>query len=139
MIDSLEKYRVAVAPKRKKKALTASKVVGKVKYAKVFPELKLKSVNPEKLVGATEVWLYNTTTRSLSYYTSMSGMSVSGTTLKDFDFAEQRKLRKPEDQLPMMEKSRKGKWVSKYNEVVKTKGSTPSGRLNSVTVILKVF
>jgi hypothetical protein len=139
MIDSLEKYRVAVAPKRKKKVVPTSKAVGKVKYAKVFPELKLKSVNPEKLVGATEVWLYNTTTRSLSYYTSMSGMSVSGTTLKDFDFAEQRKLRKPEDQLPMMEKSRKGKWVSKYNEVVKTKGSTPSGRLNSVTVILKVF
>ena len=85
MIDSLEKYKVAVTPARKKKIVPSSKVVAKVKYAKAFPELKLKSANPENLVGAKEVWLYNTATKMLSYYTSDGGMTVKGTSLKGFD------------------------------------------------------
>ena len=139
MIDSLEKYKVAVTPTRKKKVVPASKVVGKVKYAKVFPELKLKSVDPEKLVDAKEVWLYNTSTKMLSYYTSDGGMTVKGTSLKGFDSTEQRRLRKPEDQLNDISKSRKGQWIKKFKSMAKTVLTKGSGRLNDSTIILKVY
>jgi hypothetical protein len=139
MIDSLEKYRVAVTPTRKKKIVPASKVVEKVKYAKAFPELKLKSVDPEKLVGAKEVWLYNTATKMLSYYTSDGGMTVRGTSLKGFDSTEQRRLRKPADQLSAISKSRKGQWIKKFKSMAKTVLTNGSGRLNDSTIILKVY
>ena len=139
MIDSLEKYKVAVTPTRKKKVVPASKVVSKVKYAKVFPELKLKSVDPEKLVDAKEVWLYNTSTKMLSYYTSDGGMTVKGTSLKGFDSTEQRRLRKPEDQLNDISKSRKGQWIKKFKSMAKTVLTKGSGRLNDSTIILKVY
>jgi hypothetical protein len=137
MIDSLEKYKVAVTPTRKKKIVPASKVVSKVKYAKVFPELKLKSVDPEKLIGAKEVWLYNTATKMLHYYTSDSGMTVSGTSLRDFDSTEQRRLRKPKEQLAIISKARKGQWIKKFQDMAKTVISSGTGRLNDHTIILK--
>ena len=139
MIDSLEKYRVAVTPVRKKKAVPTSKVVSKVKYAKLFPELKLKSIDPVKLVGAKEVWLYNTATKMLHYYTSDSGMTVSGTSLRDFDTTEQRRLRKPKEQLDILSKVRKGQWIKKFHDIAKTVISSGTGRLNDHTIILKIY
>ena len=139
MIDSLEKYKVAVTPTRKKKVVPASKVVSKVKYAKVFPELKLKSVDPEKLIGSKEVWLYNTATKMLSYYTSLDGMTVGGSTLKGFDFSEQRRLRTPEKQLKLLTSMRKGQWIIRFTTMAKTVRTKGSGRLNNSTIILKVF
>ena len=139
MIDSLEKYKVAVTPARKKKVVPASKVVSKVKYAKAFPELKLKSVDPEKLIGSKEVWLYNTATKMLSYYTSLDGMTVGGSTLKGFDFSEQRRLRTPEEQLKLLTSMRKGQWIIRFTTMAKTVRTKGSGRLNNSTIILKVF
>jgi hypothetical protein len=139
MIDSLEKYKVAVTPARKKKVVPASKVVSKVKYAKAFPELKLKSVDPEKLIGSKEVWLYNTATKMLSYYTSLDGMTIGGSTLKGFDFSEQRRLRTPEKQLKLLTSMRKGQWIIRFTTMAKTVRTKGSGRLNNSTIILKVF
>jgi hypothetical protein len=139
MIDSLEKYKVAVTPTRKKKLVPASKVVSKVKYAKTFPEMKLKSVDPEKLIGAKEVWLYNTATKMLSYYTSLDGMTVGGSTLKGFDFSEQRRLRKPEEQVKLLTSMRKGQWIIRFTTMAKTVRTKGSGRLNNSTIILKVY
>ena len=139
MIDSLEKYKVAVTPVHKKKVVPASKAVSKVKYAKAFPELKLKSVDPEKLIGSKEVWLYNTATKMLSYYTSLDGMTVGGSTLKGFDFSEQRRLRTPEKQLKLLTSMRKGQWIIRFTTMAKTVRTKGSGRLNNSTIILKVF
>jgi hypothetical protein len=139
MIDSLEKYRVAVTPIRKKKVVTTSKLVTKLKYLKSFPELKLKSINPEKLIGSKEVWVYNTKTKMVGYYTSLDGMTVTGTTLKGFDFSEQRRLRKPEEQLKLLTDSRKGQWIKKFTSMAKTVKTKGNGRFNDGLIILKVF
>ena len=139
MIDSIERYAISIKTIRVKKSKPASKLVSKVKYQKTFLELKLKSVTPETLIGAKEVWLYNSATKMLSYFTSQGGMTVSGTTIKGFDSSEQRRLRNPEDQLPILTKSRKGQWVKSFNQIAKTIVTSGKGRLNDSTIILKVF
>jgi hypothetical protein len=139
MINSLEKYKVAVTPVRKKKVVTTTKLITKLKYLKSFPELKLKSINPEKLIGSKEAWVYNTKTKMVGYYTSLDGMTVTGTTLKGFDFSEQRRLRKPEDQLKLLTDSRKGQWIKKFTTMAKTVRTSGNGRFNDGVIILKVF
>ena len=138
MIDQIEKYALAVTPLRKKKVVLPSKIVSKLKYMKSFPELKLNSIKPEKLINAKEVWTYNTATRMLGYYTSQGGMTVSGTTLKGFDFTEQRRLRKPDIQLEGLLKTRNGQLIKKFNLMAKTVKTSGTGRFNNSTIILKV-
>lgn len=139
MITELGLYRNAIKSVRKRKVVPASKIVSKLKYQTQFPGLKLVSEAPEKLVNAKEVWAYDTDKRVLRYYTSISGMTVKGTTLKGFDFGEQRKLRKPDEQLSVITKSRKGQWIKQFKTTIKTVVTTPNGRFNDSTIILKVW
>lgn len=139
MITELGSYRNAIKSVRKRKVVPASKIVSKLKYQTQFPGLKLVSEAPEKLVNAKEVWAYDTDKRVLRYYTSISGMTVKGTTLKGFDFGEQRKLRKPDEQLSVITKSRKGQWIKQFKTTIKTVVTAPNGRFNDSTIILKVW
>jgi hypothetical protein len=147
MIDSLEKYKVDMAPVKKKKVRSSSKIVSKLKYLKSSPELKLKSVDPVELIGSKQVWVYNTKTKMLGYYgtNSLAGMTVTGTTLKGFDRTEQRCVKKPEEQLQKFIKSKEGTWIINFKELyfstsmtntIITKGN---GRFNGNTIILMVF
>jgi hypothetical protein len=139
MIEGVGIYGVAIKPERVKKIKSPSKIVSKLKYAKSFPELKLKSEDPEGLIGSKEVWAYNTKSKMLGYYTSFDGMTVTGTTLRGFDFSEQRRLRKPEEQLKLLTNMRKGQWIKKFTTMAKTVRTKGNGRFNDTIIILKVF
>jgi hypothetical protein len=65
-------------------------------------------------------------------------MTVSGTTLKGFDFTEQRRLRKPDIQLEGLLKTRNGQLIKKFNLMAKTVKTSGTGRFNNSTIILKV-
>ena len=60
---------------RKVKEKPASVIAAKVQYMKDFAELNLKSVLPEKIIGANQVWLYNTKTKLLGMYLSLIHIS----------------------------------------------------------------
>jgi truncated hemoglobin YjbI len=142
MINSINTYAAIVKPVRVQKAKAPIKLVSGLKYQRVFLNLKTKltSVSSTELIGAREVWVYNTTTRMLGYYTSTYGdITVSGTTLKGFDKAEQKILRKPDDILPIMLNARKGQWIKTFEKNVKTVALKGTGRFNDRTIILKVF
>jgi hypothetical protein len=139
MIEQVSAYGISVKPVRKKKKVPASKLVEKLKYLEIFPELGIKSIKPESMVGAKEIWLYNTSTKMLTYYTSEGGMTISGTSIKFFDSSEQRRLRKPEKQLVELTKSRKGQWIKKFKSMAKTVTTSGTGRVNTSTIILKAF
>jgi len=139
IIDGIEVYGSAIKPVRTRKVKSPSKLVEKLKFQKNFPQLKLNSVSPDQLINAKEVWTYNSATRMLSYFTSESGMTVSGTTMKGFDISEQRRLKKPADQLPKFIKSRKGQWIKGFKSIDKTVVTKANGRFNGTTLILKVF
>ncbi|NBR26480.1 MAG: hypothetical protein EBU08_22410, partial [Micrococcales bacterium] len=62
---------VANKPIRKKRTVKekpASVVVAKLNYLQEFAELGLKSIAPEKIIGASQVWAYNTKTKLLGVY-----------------------------------------------------------------------
>jgi hypothetical protein len=71
---------------RKRKAKSPEQLTTKLNYAKDFAELKLVSVDPKTIVGANQLWVYNTKTRKLGVYVALdaAGLSVKGSTIQNF-------------------------------------------------------
>jgi hypothetical protein len=124
---------------RKRKPVPLSKQVAKVKYMKEFAELKLKSAKPEDIIGAKEVWIYNTKYRKVQVYKSDSGLAVKGTTLIGFDVVESKSmtLRKPEDFFKGLAMTKRP--LNAAFKTLKTKPATPNGRINEDCIILGAF
>ena len=144
IVDDLERWvgnQKATRKPRKTKAKPVTKVVEKVKYAKTNSEYKLQSVDPTKIVGAQQLWVFNTKYRTLGVYnaTGRDGLTVKGTTLQGFDpdTSVKKKLRKPEEVLQRCLTG--GKIVlRKLLDEVNAKDSALNGRLNEETILLRV-
>lgn len=135
---------------RTAKPKSADKLVSKLKYMKVDQKYSLASVNPTDIVGASELWVFNTKTRKLGKYVAEnvdptgqgragSGLTVKGTTIEGFDPTKsiQKTLRKPEEQLKAFKAA--GKVVlRKFLDDINTTDTTMNGRINMDTVLLKV-
>ena len=139
-IDRLIKNATAQRKPRKVKAKSASKLIKNLKYQQEHPELKLVSINPEKIVGASELWVYNTKYNRLGVYyaeNSVRGFSVKGCTIQNFDeqTSTQKTARKPEDALSKLTKQS----LRKKMKEMKTKDQTVTGRINSQTILLGAF
>ena len=127
---------------RKVKEKPASVVVAKVQYMKDFAELNLKSVLPEKIVGASQVWLYNTKTKLLGMYNAdnAKGLTVKGTTVQNFNIetSSGKRLRKPEVTVKQVLDG--GKIVlKKLLDGLTTKPAELTGRINSDTIVVRVI
>jgi hypothetical protein len=139
-IDRLIKNSTAQRKPRKKKTLSATRLVSKLKYQVEHPDLRLVSVNPEKIVGCSELWVYNTKYNKLGVYyaeNSVRGLSVKGSTIKDFDSSSslQKTARKPEDVLKTLTK----RTLNKHIKQMKTKEQDVTGRINAQTILLGAF
>lgn len=127
---------------RKVKAKPASKVVEKIKYAKANTEYKLQSIDPTKIVGAEQLWVFNVKTKQLGVYNAIDrgGLSMKGTTLLNYDekTSIKKTLRKPEEGLTRCLSG--GKIVlRKLMDELKTKESPCNGRINVDTILLRVL
>jgi hypothetical protein len=127
---------------RKVKEKPASVIASKVQYMKDFAELNLKSVLPEKIVGANQVWLYNTKTKLLGMYNAdnAKGLTIKGTTIQNFNTETSigKRLRKPEVTVKQVLDG--GKIVlKKLLDGLTTKPSELTGRINSDTIIVRVI
>lgn len=127
---------------RARKQQPPGKIVSKLKYMREFPDLGLKSIDPTKIVGATQVWVYNTKLRKLFKYDALDGMefSVRGTTLLNFDPAKSggKIMRKPEVQLKGVADMTKRPLTGLFNEVKATM-SKATGRINEDYIIIGAF
>lgn len=134
---------------RKRKAVSADKQVSKIKYLKEYSELGLVSINPVDIVGASELWIYNTKTRKIGKYVAKnidptgqqregSGLSVKGTTITGFsEESVQKTLRKPKEQLATFKSAGKI-LLRKYLDDIKAVDTKLNGRINDLTILLKV-
>jgi hypothetical protein len=144
LLTAVEQYRgVKKATKklRVKKAPSKEKVVAKLKYAKDDKALKVVSINPADIVGAAELWVYNTKTRKLGKYVAASyqTLGVKGTTIVGFDTDKSvaKTLRKPEEQLKEFAKA--GKVVLRtFIKDIKAVEVKLNGRINEDTLLLRV-
>ena len=108
-IDRIIKNSTAQRKPRKKKTLTATRLISKLKYQKEYPDLRLVSINPEKIIGAKELWVYNTKSNRLGVYhaeNEVRGFSIKGSTMQYFDKTEsiEKKAGKPKDTLAVLKK-----------------------------------
>jgi hypothetical protein len=129
----------ARAPRKIKKK-SADQVTRNVKYQKADSELRLTSIDPSKMVNASEVWVFNSKTRCLARYVADSGgLSVTGTSLKNFSEVNSlsKKIRKPED-LAKSVVTGGIKSVAKYFDNLTTKATSANGRLNETSLILRI-
>ena len=139
---AIEQYRgVKKATKklRVKKSPTKEKLIARLKYLKDDKTLKLVSINPVDIIGAQELWVYNTKTRKLGQYiaATSSGLAVKGTGIENYTAKSASKtLRKPEQQL--MEFMKAGKvQLRKFLDSVKATETLLNGRINADVILLK--
>ena len=136
------------SPTRKPKS--ADKVVAKMKYKVKDDKYQLVGVNPTQIIGASELWVFNTKTRKLGKYIAAnpdpigqaregSGLSIKGTTVQGYveDTSVQKTLRKPEEQLKEFKAAGKVK-LRKFMDEIPTVDTKLNGRINAETILLKV-
>lgn len=141
-IDQYRQVKKATKKARVKRAPNKEKVVGKLKYMKEEKTLKLVSINPVDIIGAQELWAYNTKTRKLYKYIadSLTGpLGVKGTSVINFDTAKSvgKTLRKPEEKLKEFAKATKVQ-LRKFLDEIKATETVGNGRINSDMILLKV-
>jgi hypothetical protein len=125
---------------RKVKVKSPADLVKRMKFMPKNPELNLTSIDPQKVIGATQLWVYNTKYRIIGVYTTSSskGFSVKGTSILNFDSEKSvgRKLRKPKEQLQLF--SQQGKvGLRTYLTDIKAKDIKLNGRINKDVILLK--
>ena len=146
-LNSYTTVKKAAAKPRARKAVPVEKIVAKLKYLKKFEDaaakLKLESVSPTKLHGASECYLYDTKTRKIVYLVADSyskSFTVKGTSILGFDAAksQSKTVRKPAEFLKEFMSAGKPTGRKLFTDL-KTVATTPSGRTNDGVIILKAW
>ena len=136
----MQEAKVNRAP-RKTKAVSKDKLVSKLKYMKTFEPLKLVSVNPTDIIGAKELWVYNTKIRKLGKYVAAEyhELGVKGTTITGFSETESicKTLRKPEEKLKEFKAAGKVA-LRKFLDDINATDTRMNGRINEEIILLKV-
>ena len=126
---------------RKVKAVSKDKVVSKLKYKKTDEPLKLVSVNPADIIGAKELWVYNTKTRKLGRYVAneYQDLTVKGTSIMNFNETQSicKTIRKPDEKLKEFKSAGKVA-LRKFLDDINATDTKMNGRLNEETILLKV-
>jgi hypothetical protein len=144
IIDDCNRYsgniRKQRAP-RKKKAPTADKLLKHFQFQKESNEYKLKSVAPESIIGAQELWTFNTKYKVLTVFRASghAGLSVKRTAISGFDeenSVSKRIGRNTEESLQRVLTG--GKIVlRKLMDEIKSDPAKISDRINNNVVLLK--
>jgi hypothetical protein len=144
LLEAVEQYRgvkQATKKARVKKAPSKEKQISKLKYCKEDKTLKLVSVNPAEILGASELWVYNTKTRKLGKYVSApyKVLGVKGTSIEGFDTDKSvcKTLRKPEEKLKEFAKAGKVQ-LRKFIEDIRATEIKLNGRISADVLLLKV-
>ena len=126
---------------RKLKVKSSDQLTKSVKYLSESKEYKIVSVPPEKLVGASQAWLFNAKYKTLAVYNALDGgLTVKGTTIQNFDVVSSvvKRVRKPEEALQAVQKSGKVT-LRKLMGTFNTKAIEGTGRINKDTIIVRIL
>jgi hypothetical protein len=126
---------------RKTKEVSKDKLIAKLKFMKTNEPLKLVSINPTDIIGAGELWTYNTKSRKLGKYVAaeFNTLGVKGTTITNFDEFKsiQKTLRKPEEKLKEFKAANKVA-LRKFLDDINATDTKMNGRINEEIILLKV-
>lgn len=140
--DSAKKIGQLHRKPRARKEKSPEQQTAKVKFQRKDDTLNLTSIEAKKIIGATQLWVYNTKYRMLGVYHASNerGFFVKGTTIQNFDehTSIEKKLRKPEETLPKVVEGGKVA-LRKMMDTIRCKNKNLTGRLNENTILIKVF
>jgi len=139
--EKLASNKNAARKPRKKKPVSFDKKVARLKFKKDDTENKLVSIDPVKIMGSQQLWVYNIKTRRLGVYSAKdaAGLSVKGSSIENYKYSESisKKLRKPKEVLARVLEG--GKVVlRKVMGEINSKPSELNGRINKDTILLRV-
>ena len=127
---------------RKGKAISAVKLVSKLSYLEHDPINKIKSIDPSKIVGSKQLWLFNSKTNEIIKYdqSDRAGLSVKGTTIQNFNekTSSSKKLGVKTEQFIDRILDAGSIVLNKVMSEINSKASKVTGRVNNNMIILKV-
>ncbi len=127
---------------RRKRKVDPNKLVKSVQYMTESKEFELESVNPVGIFGAKGLLCFNTKTKKLTLFEAKTseGLSIKGTTVQGFsEDSITKTIRK--NNYNIFSLITEGRIVHTKGVMtkVKTKNSTPTGRINKDTLILRTY
>lgn len=131
----------STARTRKPKKLSVQKIISKVKYLKESKEYGITSLTPDKLIGASMAVMFNEKTRKLSIFhaADRKGLQIKGTAVFNFD-EESSSMKTVRSYVNIQELAQHTKTgIKKAYEELTTKSGPCNNRINSDTIIIKVF
>lgn len=128
--------------KRKDAPISLEKKVKNFNFKNEDTELKIVSMNPAGIVGATEVWFYNSKYASVTVIrtSSINGLDIKGTSILNMDEekSEVKKVGKKAEAIVQEILTAGKRSLKKVLDGVNTKANTPSPRTTKDMVILKI-
>ena len=142
-VDAFRRLKVSTRKIRIRKPKPPAQLVKRLKFLNYSEDYKIQSINPEKIIGATTLWVFNTKYRKLCVYNASElekQLTVKGSTILGWDpkTSYSKTLRKPEEQLTLFMNS--GKVAMKnFLKEIKGKAGSLNGRINKEMLLLKHF
>lgn len=143
-VEDCEKYTQYKKANRKPRPVrekSPAQQVRSLRFKVTDDELGMKSVSPTDIIGAQQLWVYNTKNRKLALYKTDSarGIQCKGSTLQNYDpeVSKQKTLRKPAEQLKSLMEAGKIQ-LRKFMDDIGTKEGTVNGRINAEMLLLKI-
>ena len=132
----------AIRKPRKTKAKSPAQIVAKLKYKEKDEAFKIVSVRATDIIGANQLWVFNTKNKALIMYNAMgpAGLNIKGSSVTGFDekTSMSKTLRKPENHLPKVVDG--GKVVlRRLLEGIKSKSKPANGRINAEMVLVRII
>jgi hypothetical protein len=126
---------------RKPRTVSVEKKLKGLKYQKEDNTYKIASINPEKIIGAQELWTFNTKYKTITVLRALDrgGLQVKGTSIINYDektSVTKRTGRQPEKHLTSVTTG--GKMILK-KVLVELKDAPLAYRINENTILLRVM
>lgn len=139
-IDSLIANKLQSRKKRVVKAKVKKINLIDFKYLKEDNELKLISIDPNKILDSKELWLYNTKINTLTVLYSDVGFSIKGTTILNItEKSVTKKIGKSSEKMLTRVMSDSRVQLRKLMGEIKSVASVASGRTNENVIVMRAF
>jgi hypothetical protein len=128
---------------RKPRTISIDKKIKGLKFQKEDKEFKIASVNPERIIGASELWTFNTKYKTLTVFRAADrgGLQVKGTSIINYDESNSVTKRTGRKAEYFVERVLNGGKIvlRKLTEEEGIGSETPlANRINENTILLKI-
>ena len=125
---------------RKKKPQSVEKKLKNFRYQKEFQDMKLASVPPEQIVGAQELWTYNTKYKTLTVFRAIDrgGLDIKRSSIVNFDEKTTMTRRTARSAEKIVQSVLSGGKIILKKVMDDLKETTLQDRINENTILLRI-